>query len=162
MSFNTAQIDIINAVLRAHTDEVLSNNFYYVAYTTNSSDNDPDLMIALSSELITTTDGFVFNFSSDNYTLLSCYTSNYYSSGYYSGQRIIANTVNSKTLSVNFREFVSTNVSSETFCTLDYSDRGIFLNARNMQTNIATTALLCTAVLLCCLSHFFDLWQRRR
>lgn len=162
MSFSTSQLDIINAVLRSHTDEVLSGNFYYVAYTTNTSDNDSDLMIAFSSDPISTTDGFHFNFSSDSYTLLSCYTSNYYNSGYYSGQRITANTVNSKSLTVNFREFISTNVPCETFCTLDYSDRGIYQNARNMQTNIASTALLCTAVLLCCLSHFFDLWQRRR
>lgn len=162
MSFSSSQIDIINAVLRSHTDEVLSGNFYYVAYTTNTSDDDPDLMIAFSSDPISTTDGFHFNFSADSYTLLSCYTSNYYSSGYYSGQRITANTVNSKILTVNFREFISTNVSCETFCTLDYSDRGIYQNARNMQSNIASTALLCTAVLLCCLSHFFDLWQRRR
>lgn len=162
MSFSSSQLDIINAVLRSHTDEVLSGNFYYVAYTTNTSDDDPDLMIAFSSDTISTTDGFHFTFSADSYTLLSCYTSNYYSSGYYSGQRITANTVNSNILTVNFREFVSTNVSCETFCTLDYSDRGIYQNARNMQTNIASTALLCTAVLLCCLSHFFDLWQRRR
>lgn len=162
MSFSTSQIDIINAVLRSHIDEILSGNFYYVAYTTNTSDNDADLMIALSSDPISTTDGFNFYFSADCYTLLSCYTSNYYSSGYYSGQRITANTVNSKTLSVNFREFVSTNVSSETFCTLDYSDRGIFQNARNMQANIASTTMLCVAVFLCCITHFFDLWQRRK
>lgn len=162
MSFSSAQIDIINAVLRTHTDEVLSGNFYYVAYTTNTSDDDPDLMIALSSQPITTTDGFVYHFSADNFTLLSCYTSNYYSSGYYSGQRITANTVNSKSLSINFREFVSTNVSSETFCTLDYSDRGIYQNARNMQANIASTTMLCVAVFFFCITHFFDLWQRRR
>ncbi len=162
MSFSSSQIDIINAVLRSHTEEVLSGNFYYVAYTTNTSDNDADLMIAFSSEPISTTDGFVYHFLSDNYTLLSCYTSNYYSSGYYPGQRITANTVHSKTLSVNFREFVSTNVSCETFCTLDYSDRGIYQNARNMQTNIASTTMLCVAVLLCCFTHFLDLWQRRR
>ena len=95
MSFSSSQIDIINAVVRAHTDEVLAGNFYYVAYTTNTSDNDPDLMIALSSDPIPTSDGFHFNFSADSYTVLSCYTSNYYSSGYYSGQRITANTVTS-------------------------------------------------------------------
>lgn len=162
MSFSVAQLDIVNAVLRAHTPELLSGNLYYVAYTTNTTDNDPDLMIALSSDPISTTDGFVFNFDADSYTLLSCYTSNYYSSGYYSGKRITANTVQSKILSVNIHEFVSTNVTGEAFCTLDYSDRGIYQNVRNMQTNIATTTLLCTVVLLCCLSHFFDLWQRRR
>ena len=102
MSFSTSQLDIINAVLRSHTDEVLSGNFYYVAYTTNTSDDDPDLMIALSSQPISTSDGFHFAFISDSYTLLSCYTSNYYSSGHYSGKRITANTVNAKTLTVNF------------------------------------------------------------
>lgn len=162
MSFSVAQLDIVNAVLRAHTPELLSGNLYYVAYTTNTTDNDPDLMIALSSEPISTTDGFVFNFDADSYTLLSCYSSNYYSAGYYSGKRITANTVHSKLLSVNTHEFVSTNVTAEAFCTLDYSDRGIYQNVKTMQSNVAITALLCIAVLLYFLTHFFDLWQRRR
>lgn len=160
--FNTNQIDMLNAVLSAYTDELVGGRIHYIAYTTNTSDNDPDLYVVVTNGSVTTSDGYTFYFDDDVYTLISCYTSNYYNGNGYNGKRVVSSTVASKILTINNREFVSSNVSSEVFCCLDYSDRGVIQSVKNNQVSFAFTGLVCCIFIYLCITHFFDLWQRRR
>lgn len=154
--FSTAQLDMMNAVLNSHASEIMRGELYYIAYTTNTTDNDPDLQIALSNKPITTNDGYTFYFESDNYELVSCYTSNYYSGNYYSGKRVFSSTVDTNILSINIREFISTNASPETFVCLDYSDRGVVQNEKIIKTNTALCFIFGVVLFTLVLSRFFD------
>ena len=140
--FSTAQLDMMNAVLNSHASEIMRGELYYIAYTTNKP--------------ITTNDGYTFYFESDNYELVSCYTSNYYSGNYYSGKRVFSSTVDTNILSINIREFISTNASAETFVCLDYSDRGVVQNEKIIKTNTALCFIFGVVLFTLVLSRFFD------